>query len=58
MKCPKCEGCGKIANTDDQEPWTYWEELPPSAKVAVQMGLVHPVPCPACNGTGKIGAEE
>jgi len=52
-KCKRCEGCGKIANTEDGEPWTVWEKLPSPSNLAVQMGLVRPIPCPDCGGTGK-----
>ncbi len=51
--CKKCEGCGQIANDDDQNPWTYWQELPPGADFAVRTGLVRPIPCPNCGGTGE-----
>lgn len=50
--CRKCQGCGKIANSDEGEPWTMWEDLPPGSDLAVQLGLVRPIPCPACGGTG------
>lgn len=51
--CRHCDGCGQIANTDDGEAWTFWEELPAPSNIAVQMGLVKPIPCPECDGTGK-----
>jgi hypothetical protein len=51
--CPKCDGCGKIANDDDQSPWTFWEALTPPSNMAVTLGLVKPVECPDCNGTGE-----
>ena len=47
-KCPKCDGCGQVANTEDEEPWTVWAALPPGADAAVKMGLVKPKPCPEC----------
>jgi hypothetical protein len=52
-KCTKCDGCGKIANTDDQEPWTVWTGLPLHSATAVLIGLVTPLTCPECGGTGK-----
>lgn len=52
--CPKCEGCGKVANTEDMEPWTAWEKLPPGSDLAVRMGIVRPMPCPVCFGSGKV----
>jgi hypothetical protein len=51
-KCTACDGCGKIANDDDNTPWSYWEKLKPPANLAVQMGLVVPLTCVACEGTG------
>lgn len=53
-KCVRCEGCGKVATSDDREPWTYWENLPPGADLAVQLGLVRPEKCTDCEGTGEV----
>jgi len=47
--CPKCGGCGQVANTDDQEPWTVWAELPVQSALAVVLGIVRPIPCPKCS---------
>ncbi len=58
MECTKCEGCGQVADTEDQEPWVYWSTLPPQSAAAVAMGLVKPIPCPQCGGTGKQEDEE
>lgn len=53
--CPRCGGCGQIANTDDGEPWTAWTSLPVRSAAAVVLGVVRPIPCPTCspstNGT-------
>ncbi len=46
--CPKCEGCGQIANSDDGEPWSFWERLPEASNLAVRLGIVRPIPCPLC----------
>jgi hypothetical protein len=46
--CERCEGCGKIADSDDGEPWTFWANLPPGSDAAVKLGLVNPIPCPDC----------
>lgn len=54
--CPSCEGCGKVANDTDQTPWTHWINLPEQSKLAIYMGLVHPVRCARCGGTGKVEA--
>ena len=51
--CTKCEGCGQVANTECQEPWTAWESLPAAAQGAIRAGLVRPVVCPECGGSGK-----
>ncbi len=53
MKCGQCDGCGKVANSDDGEPWTVWENLPPCSDIAVKMGIVKPISCPACGGMGE-----
>ena len=53
MNCTKCDGEGKIANTETGEPWSMWESLPPGADAAVRMGLVAPIKCPRCGGTGR-----
>ena len=53
QKCGKCQGCGKIANDEEGSPWSLWESLPWPSAVAVTTGLVHPVDCPDCKGTGK-----
>jgi hypothetical protein len=51
--CARCRGCGRIANTEDGEPWSAWLELPLGSATAVLLGVVRPVTCPDCGGTGK-----
>ena len=51
-ECDRCAGCGQIANDDDGTPWKYWAELPAQSAIAVHLGLVRPIPCPECKGTG------
>lgn len=51
--CQKCLGWKKIANDDDQLSWKHWAELPPPSNIAVQMGLVFPIDCPRCQGSGR-----
>jgi hypothetical protein len=51
-RCTRCDGCGQIADTEDGEPWTQWANLPVQSATAVLMGIVKPVPCPVCGGTG------
>jgi len=53
MKCKRCNGCGRIANSDSGEPWTAWADLPPGSDIAVRLGIVRPIPCPVCRGTGE-----
>lgn len=53
--CPRCNGCGQLANDDDETPWWHWESLPEPSKMAIHLGIVRPVDCPACNGSGKKG---
>jgi len=48
--CGKCDGCGQVADTADQEPWTAWTSLPLSSSAAVIAGVVKPITCPACKG--------
>lgn len=50
--CPTCAGCGQIANDDDRTPWKYWAELLPPSNLAVTLGIVRPVTCPDCYGSG------
>ena len=51
--CPRCRGCGRIADSADGEPWSMWAELPPPENLAVVLGVVKPIPCPACGGSGE-----
>jgi hypothetical protein len=51
--CSKCLGWKRVANDDDQTPWKYWAELPSPNNLSVQLGLVYPVTCPTCLGTGR-----
>jgi len=51
-ECPTCAGCGQIANDDDATPWKYWAELEPPANLAVVMGIVRPLTCVDCGGSG------
>lgn len=51
--CNRCDGCGQIANDDDGTPWKYWAELPYQSAASIVFGLVKPLTCPDCIGTGK-----
>lgn len=46
--CPRCDGCGQIADTEDGEPWIAWTSLPPGSDLAVRLGQIRPIPCPDC----------
>lgn len=48
--CPRCEGCGFIADTEKGEPWKHWMNLPPGSDLSVRLGLVKPILCPECGG--------
>ena len=50
--CETCDGCGYVANDSDAIPWKEWAALPRQSAVAVHMGLVQPIFCPTCTGTG------
>ncbi len=51
-KCDKCDGCGYVADTENQEPWTEWLKLPLGSSIAVIMGIVQKIECPRCGGDG------
>lgn len=51
--CRQCLGWKRIANSEDGESWKYWAELEPPSNLAVTLGLVVPITCPRCNGTGQ-----
>lgn len=54
IECLKCDGCGKVANDEEQTPWKYWIDLPVHSAAAILSGVVRPLECPACNGKGTI----
>ena len=54
--CVRCDGCGLVADSEDQEPWTAWTSLPPASGLAVRLGLVHPILCPSCHGRKRMPA--
>lgn len=51
--CTACHGEGVVANTRNREPWSAWLSLPSGSDAAVRMGLVRPIPCPACGGKAE-----
>lgn len=52
--CGRCDGCGQIADDDEGTPWSYWLNLPARSAGAMLTGLVKPLPCPVCKGTGQL----
>lgn len=51
--CRRCSGCGQVAHGDDASSWLAWASLPPGSDLAVRLGIVFPVTCPSCAGTGR-----
>ncbi|MFI6304308.1 hypothetical protein ACIBCH_20755 [Amycolatopsis thailandensis] len=56
--CTRCMGDGKIANTENGEPWSAWSTLLSGSDVAVRMGFVRPIDCPDCDGHGSVVVEQ
>lgn len=54
IACARCAGCGQITNSDDGEPWSVWLALPLQSSAALLLGLVQPLPCPVCAGSGRV----
>lgn len=50
--CQQCLGWKRV-DDGKQQSWKYWAELPAQSAVAVRMGLVRPIECPRCHGTGR-----
>jgi len=51
--CTLCEGWKRVDNGDDPVSWKDWEGLPYANALAIRLGIVKPIRCPRCNGTGK-----
>lgn len=51
--CGRCLGCGQIDDGDAGEPWSAWMEMPVQSAVAVVAGIIKPITCPSCGGSGK-----
>ena len=51
--CGRCAGCGQISDGDPGEPWSAWMALPVESAVGMLAGIVKPIDCPDCNGTGE-----
>lgn len=50
--CERCLGWKRIDDGDEGVSWKYWAELPTPSNIAIQLGIVKPITCPHCNGTG------
>jgi len=56
-ECPHCRGCGKVtedAVEGEQVPWADIMDLPLKSSLPVLLGMVKPIVCPVCGGTGKV----
>lgn len=49
--CQRCLGWKRVDDGEKQS-WKYWAELPAQSRVAIDLGMVKPITCPDCNGTG------
>lgn len=54
VECRRCLGCGRIADSEEGEPWSMWLDLPLKSAAAVTLGVVRPIDCPDCGGTGQV----
>ncbi len=48
VRCKRCDDTRLIASDFEGASWGSWLALPEDAKSAVVLGIVYPVPCPAC----------
>lgn len=56
--CQRCLGWKQVDDGGHQS-WKYWANLPSPSDIAVRMGLVRPVQCPDCKGSGvELSAKE
>ena len=51
--CRRCDGCGWIDDGDEGVPWSTWLDLPRSATIGIDLGLIKPIVCPDCKGEGS-----
>ena len=50
--CKHCLGWKRVDDSDEHISWKYWAELPSPSNISVQLGIVKPIECPRCHGTG------
>lgn len=58
--CTRCDGCKQVVDTTDHDPpnpnggdpWWQWAALKYPSNFGVVMGIVKPMTCPMCNGSG------
>lgn len=55
--CTQCLGWKRVSD-GAKLSWKYWAEMPAPSNFAVQAGLVKPITCPHCKGTGVEPQEE
>ncbi len=49
MKCPQCDGFGKVSSHNG-ETWRQFTFRPHNSYPELSDGTARPVPCPECNG--------
>jgi len=47
-KCMTCDDERFTGSDDEHAPWSFWEGLPAGSDMAVRLGWVRKIPCPAC----------
>lgn len=52
--CPRCEGCGDLADNEFKTPWRAWQDLPIITSPTMRESDVEKVECSQCSGTGLI----
>lgn len=57
QECPRCLGCGQLADSDDREPWSMWTNLPLQSSAAILLGWVKPITCDECDGSGRAASD-
>ena len=55
--CPKCKGCGQVANDGAETPWIDWKGLDLIMTLLCLGEVMTPKPCPMCNA-GTAGPQD